>query len=93
MKFQRERYGNKNERKESINVYRDRLKKYQEIEERLETKLITYVTSDRKGFETQIGQDVIDLIHKPFRYNRSCSQDFIILIHKRGRYCCCMEHH
>ena len=42
-------------------MYTNRLDLYKELENSLNTKVITYVTSDRKGFETQIAQDVIDL--------------------------------
>ena len=42
-------------------MYQDRLKFYEELEAKLDTKLISYVTSDRQGFETQIAGDVIDI--------------------------------
>ena len=42
-------------------MYRERVNLYRQLEERLNTKVVVYVTSDRKGFETQIAQDVIDL--------------------------------
>lgn len=42
-------------------MFKTRSDLYKQLEEKLETKIITYVTSDRKGFETQIAQDVIDL--------------------------------
>ncbi len=42
-------------------MYTNRTDLYTQLEEKLNTKIITYVTSDRKGFETQIVQDVIDL--------------------------------
>lgn len=42
-------------------MYRERVDLYRQLEEKLSTKVLVYVTSDRKGFETQIAQDVIDL--------------------------------
>src|SRR5574344_274238 len=42
-------------------MYSDRIDLYKALEEELNTKIITYITSDRRGFETQIAQDVIDL--------------------------------
>lgn len=42
-------------------MYSDRIILYKELERELDTKIITYITSDRRGFETQIAQDVIDL--------------------------------
>lgn len=42
-------------------MFRNRSDLYTQLEAKLQTKIITYVTSDRKGFETQIAQDVIDL--------------------------------
>ena len=42
-------------------MYSNRIALYQDLEKRLDSKIITYVTSDRRGFETQIGDDVIDL--------------------------------
>lgn len=34
---------------------------YQELEEKLNTKLLVYITGDRSGFETQISSDAVDL--------------------------------
>lgn len=42
-------------------MYSDRVSLYTELQQKLDTIIMTYVTSDRQGFETQIGQDVIDL--------------------------------
>jgi len=42
-------------------MYLDRIEYYKELEKELNTKIISYFTSDRSGFETQIAQDVIDL--------------------------------
>ena len=42
-------------------MYTDRLSLYKEIEAQFNSKLLVYVTSDRRGLETQIAQDVIDL--------------------------------
>ena len=42
-------------------MYSDRIILYKELEKELATKIITYITSDRRGFETQIAQDVVDL--------------------------------
>lgn len=41
-------------------MYADRIIKYRELEKMLDTNLLVYVTSDRRGCETQIAQDVID---------------------------------
>lgn len=42
-------------------MYNDRLLNYKAIESQFDSKLLVYVTSDRRGMETQIAQDVIDL--------------------------------
>ena len=42
-------------------MYEERVDLYRQLEQKLNTKILTYVTSDRTGFETQIAQDVIDL--------------------------------
>jgi hypothetical protein len=42
-------------------MYSDRIGCYKKLEKEFKTKIITYITSDRRGFETQIAQDVIDL--------------------------------
>lgn len=42
-------------------MYADRVKLYRELEEKLNSKLLVYVTSDRPGFEASIAQDVIDI--------------------------------
>lgn len=42
-------------------MYSNRIELYTQLEKALETKLITYITSDRKGFEAQISQDAIDI--------------------------------
>ena len=42
-------------------MYTNRLSLYEKIESQFNSKLLVYVTSDRRGLETQIGQDVIDL--------------------------------
>ncbi len=42
-------------------MYSNRIDLYKELEKERNTKIITYFTSDRRGFETQIAQDVIDL--------------------------------
>jgi len=42
-------------------MYQERIPLYTEIERRLDSKLLVYVTSDRQGFEAVIAQDVIDL--------------------------------
>lgn len=42
-------------------MYRDRILLYEELEKKLNSKLLVYITSDRAGFETSIGQDVIDI--------------------------------
>lgn len=41
-------------------MYTDRLELYKQLEQEFDTKLLVYVTSDRRGLEAQIGQDVID---------------------------------
>lgn len=42
-------------------MYENRIGLYQELEKKLNSKLLVYVTSDRPGFEAAIAQDVIDL--------------------------------
>lgn len=42
-------------------MYSDRLVLYKKLEEKLNSKVIVYVTSDRAGFEANIAQDAIDL--------------------------------
>ena len=42
-------------------MYTNRLSLYRKLEEQFNSKLLVYVTSDRRGLETQIAQDVIDL--------------------------------
>ncbi|MCL1940773.1 MAG: ATP-dependent Clp protease proteolytic subunit, partial [Synergistaceae bacterium] len=42
-------------------MYRDRIPLYKDLEVRLGSKLLAYITSDRRGFETQIAADVIDI--------------------------------
>lgn len=42
-------------------MYTDRIKLYRELEKKLNSKVLVYVTSDRAGFEASIAQDVIDL--------------------------------
>lgn len=42
-------------------MYSDRIELYHKLEEKLNSKVLVYVTSDRAGFETNIAQDVIDL--------------------------------
>lgn len=42
-------------------MYSDRLPLYKELEQRLDSKLLVYITGDRQGFETQISGDVIDI--------------------------------
>lgn len=42
-------------------MYKERIELYKHLENKLKSKLLVYVTSDRQGFETQIGGDVIDL--------------------------------
>lgn len=41
-------------------MYRDRALDYIKLEEMFDTKILTYVTGDRAGWETQIGADVLD---------------------------------
>ena len=42
-------------------MYTERKKLYEKLEENLDSKIVLYATSDRRGAETQIGQDVIDI--------------------------------
>ena len=42
-------------------MYRNRIPLYKDLEKRLDSKLLVYITSDRRGFETQIARDVIDI--------------------------------
>ena len=41
-------------------MFSERLESYIQLEKALDTKLLVYITSDRQGWETQIGQDAID---------------------------------
>jgi len=43
-------------------MYRNRISSYKELENLLNSKLLVYITSDRRGFETQIAGDVIDIL-------------------------------
>jgi hypothetical protein len=42
-------------------MFNNRKSFYRDLENRLNSKLLVYVTSDRRGFETQIARDVIDI--------------------------------
>lgn len=42
-------------------MYKDRVELYQQLEEMRSSKLIVYVTGDRRGLETQIADEVLDL--------------------------------
>jgi len=42
-------------------MYKDRITLYQDLEQRLNSKLLVYITGDRQGFETQINEDAIDI--------------------------------
>jgi len=42
-------------------MYRNRISFYKDLEKLLNSKLLVYITSDRRGFETQIAGDVIDI--------------------------------
>jgi hypothetical protein len=42
-------------------MYNERRKLYRQLEEKLGSKVLVYVTSDRVGFEAGIGHDVIDI--------------------------------
>lgn len=42
-------------------MYSDRVALYKQLEEKLNSKVLVYVTSDRPGFEASIAQDVIDI--------------------------------
>lgn len=42
-------------------MFNDRIPLYKELEEKYNTKIITYITSDKANFEAQIAQDAIDL--------------------------------
>jgi hypothetical protein len=41
-------------------MFAERIDLYRQLEEKLDSKVLAYVTSDKQGFESQIGQDVID---------------------------------
>lgn len=41
-------------------MYNNRVKLYKKLEAQFKSKLIVYVTGDRRGAETQISSDVID---------------------------------
>lgn len=42
-------------------MYSERIDLYKKLEEKLNSKLLVYITSDRPGFEASIAQDVIDI--------------------------------
>lgn len=42
-------------------MYSNRIELYKKLEEKLNSKLLVYITSDRPGFEASIAQDVIDI--------------------------------
>jgi hypothetical protein len=42
-------------------MFQNRIPLYKDLEKRLNSKLLVYITSDRRGFETQIARDVIDI--------------------------------
>lgn len=42
-------------------MYIDRIKLYEKLEKKLNSKVLIYITSDRPGFEASIAQDVIDI--------------------------------
>lgn len=42
-------------------MYTERIELYKKLEEKLNSKLLVYITSDRRGFEASIAQDVIDI--------------------------------
>lgn len=42
-------------------MYKDRIDFYKKLEEKLNSKILVYITSDRPGFEASIAQDVIDI--------------------------------
>jgi hypothetical protein len=47
-------------------MYSDRIELYKQLEDKLDSKILVYITSDRPGFETQIGQDAIDFFINQF---------------------------
>lgn len=48
-------------RAEGVYMYSNRRDLYETLEQEFETKILTYITSDRAGFEIQIEQDAVDL--------------------------------
>ena len=42
-------------------MYSERIELYKKLEDKLNSKLLVYITSDRPGFEASIAQDVIDI--------------------------------
>ena len=42
-------------------MYQNRINLYKEIEEKRDSKLLVYVTGDRRGLETKIHPEVLDL--------------------------------
>lgn len=42
-------------------MYINRIEQYRLLEKEFDAKVLSYITSDRPGFETQIAQDVIDI--------------------------------
>ena len=41
-------------------MYKNRIELYERLEDKLNSKLLVYITGDRQGFEAQIGGDVVD---------------------------------
>ena len=41
-------------------MFKDRLKLYKELEKNRNSKLLVYVTGDRRGMETQMASDVLE---------------------------------
>jgi hypothetical protein len=42
-------------------MYHQRVTLYRDLEKKLQSKVLVYTTSDRRGYESQIAQDVIDI--------------------------------
>ena len=63
----------------------DRVKIIKAIEEKLNSKLICYVTSDRHGFSGQIAPDVIPIIHDHIlSLIKSGTKNIDLFIYSRG---------
>jgi len=60
------------------------------IEQRLKTKVITYLTGDRLGLQTQVSADVIPKFRRHLEHRRGRIHQPVSL-YERWRYKCALE--